>query len=54
MQKSAKRFGKGLYTYRAVRIEKTKRGWEFQIGMTLRIAEKLRDAKWSIDSARDN
>lgn len=47
--KSAKRYTAGLYTYRGVRIEKTKKGWEFNRGITTRIAKTLKEAKYSVD-----
>ena len=51
--RSAKRFGQGLYVYRGVRIEKTKKGWEFESGLRVKIANTFKEAKYSIDFERD-
>lgn len=49
----AKRYTAGLYTYRGVRIEKTTKGWEFNWGITTKIAQTLREAKYSVDFKLD-
>lgn len=52
-RQSAKRFARGLYVYRGVRIEQTKKGWEFGFGLKVKIAKTLKEAKYSIDFERD-